>query len=156
MRNIIGQEAERAVRDKLLQWIKDVGIPCKKKGAWFELGAAKTVRMGYGSEPDIVFERYNEQTQNWFLEVTIEIKGGIDPAGALERLGAIKKSFDQTPARVENIAILGIVTPAMRAELDQMKIVDFDWYEVVHSEKGWDRFVEELFHHKLRLLPWKN
>ena len=152
MRNIIGQEAERAVRDKLLQWIKEVGIPCEQKGAWFELGAAKAVRMAYGSEPDIVFERYDGQTQNWALEATIEIKGGMDPAGALERLGAIKKSFDQTPARVENIAILGVVTPAMRTELDQMRIVDFDLYEVVHSKEGWERFVEELFHHKLRLL----
>ncbi len=156
MRNIIGQEAERAVRDKLLQWIKDVGIPCEQKGAWFELGAAKTVRMTYGSEPDIMFERYDEKAQSWALEVTIEIKGGMDPAGALERLGAIKKSFDQTPARVENIAILGVVTSAMRAELDQMKIVDFDLYDVVNSKEGWDRFVEELFCHKLRLLLWKN
>ena len=156
MRNIIGQEAERAVRDKLLQWIKDVGIPCEQKGGWFELGAAKTVRMAYGSEPDILFEKYDEQTQDWALEVTIEIKGGMDPAGALERLGAIKKSFDQTPARVENIAILGVVTSAMRAELDQMRIVDFDLYDVVHSKEGWDRFTEELFYHKLRLLPWKS
>ena len=28
--------------------------------------------------------------------------------------------------------------------------------KVVHSKEGWDRFVEELFYHKLRLLPWKN
>lgn len=34
MRNVIGQEAERAVRDKLLQWIEEVGIPCEQKGAW--------------------------------------------------------------------------------------------------------------------------
>ena len=156
MRNIIGREAENAVRDKLLQWIKEVGIPCEQKGEWFELGEAKTVRMAYGSDPDIVFEKYDEQTQDWALEVTIEIKGGMDPAGALERLGAIKKSFDQTPARVENIAILGVVTSAMRAELDQMKMVDFDLYDVVHSKEGWDRFAQELFHHKLRLLPWKD
>lgn len=90
------------------------------------------------------------------MEVTIEIKGGMDPAGALERLGAIKKSFERTPARVENIAILGVVTSAMRTELDQMKIVDFDLYDVVHSKEGWDRFAQELFYHKLRLLPWKN
>ncbi len=156
MRNIIGREAERAVRDKLLQWIEAMGIPCEQKGGWFELGAAKTVRMAYGSEPDIVFEKYDEQKQDWALEVTIEIKGGMDPAGALERLGAIKKSFERTPARVENIAILGVVTSAMRTELDQMKIVDFDLYDVVHSKEGWDRFAQELFYHKLRLLPWKN
>ena len=32
MRNIIGQEAERAVRDKLSRWIEDVGIPCERQG----------------------------------------------------------------------------------------------------------------------------
>ena len=155
MRNIIGQEAERAVREKLSEWIVQAGIPCERQERWFVLGAAKTVRMAYGSEPDICFERYDERTKTWTQEVTIEIKGGMDPAGALERLGAIKKSFDQTPARAENIAILGVVTPAMRAELNEMKITDFDLYEVVHTREGWDRFVEELFHHKLRLLSRK-
>ena len=153
MRNIIGQEAERAVRDKLSQWIEDMGIPCERQGRWFMLGEAKAARMAYGSEPDIVFEKYHEQTDAWTQEVTIEIKGGTDPAGALERLGAIKKSFDQTPARTENIAILGVVTHAMRVELNEMKITDFDLYDVVHTKAGWDRFVEELFHHKLRLIP---
>lgn len=153
MRNIIGQEAERAVRDKLSRWIEDMGIPCERQGRWLMLGEAKAVRMAYGSEPDIVFEKYHEQTDAWTQEVTIEIKGGTDPAGALERLGAIKKSFDQTPARTENIAILGVVTHAMRAELNEMKITDFDLYDVVQTKAGWDGFVEELFHHKLRLIP---
>lgn len=153
MRNIIGQEAERAVRDKLSRWIENMGIPCERQGRWLMLGEAKAVRMAYGSEPDIVFEKYHEQTDVWTQEVTIEIKGGTDPAGALERLGVIKKSFDQTPARTENIAILGVVTHAMRAELNEMKITDFDLYDVVQTKAGWDGFVEELFHHKLRLIP---
>lgn len=155
MRNIIGQEAERAVRDRLSQWIEDMEIPRERRGRWVMLGEAKNIRMAYGSEPDILFEKYNEQTHAWISEVTIEIKGGTDPAGALERLGAIKKSFDQTPARTENIAILGVVTHAMRAELNEMKIIDFDLYEVVHTKAGWNEFVEELFHHKLRLIPSK-
>ncbi len=83
------------------------------------MGEAKTVRMAYGSELDILFEKYNKKTWTWTQEVTIEIKGGTDSIGALERLGAIKKSFDQTPARAENIAILGVVTEAMRTELNE-------------------------------------
>ena len=47
MRNIIGQEAERAVRDKLSEWIVQAGIPCERQERWFVLGAAKTVRMAY-------------------------------------------------------------------------------------------------------------
>lgn len=152
IRNIIGQETERVIKDKLFQWIVDMEIPCERQERWTMLGEEKTVRMTYGSEPDILFEKYNEQTRAWLQEVTIEIKGGTDPAGALERLGAIKKSFDQTPARTENVAILGVVTPAMREELNKMKITDFDLYEVVHSKEGWNQFAEDLFCHKLRLL----
>ena len=152
MRNIIGQEAERAIREKLFQWIVDMGIPYEQQGRWYMLGKAKTIRMAYGSEPDILFERYNMQILSWIQEVTIEIKGGTDPAGALERLGAIKKSFDQTPARTENIAILGVITPAMRVELNEMKITDFDLYDLLHTKEGWNKFIKELFYHKLRLL----
>lgn len=41
----------------------------------------------------------------------------------------------------------------MRAELNEMKITDFDLYDVIQTKAGWDGFVEELFHHKLRLIP---
>ncbi len=43
----------------------------------------------------------------------------------------------------------------MRAELNEMKIIDFDLYDVAHTKAGWNKFVEELFHHKLRLIPSK-
>ena len=47
------------------------------------------------------------------------------------------------------------MTHAMRAELNEMKIIDFDLYDVVHTKAGWNKFVEELFYHKLRLIPGK-
>ena len=46
------------------------------------------------------------------LIATIEIKGGKDPAGALERLGAIQKSFEETPPGCENMLIAGVITSA--------------------------------------------
>lgn len=153
IRNVIGQKAENAIQKKLLDWIATVKIPMEEDSPFFVLGEAKNLRMRFGSEPDILFERYDEQENDWTTEVTIEIKGGTDRAGALERLGAIKKSFDKTPPRSENIAILGVVTPAMRKELNQMAITDFDLYELLSTEEGWNKFVEELFFHKLRLLP---
>ena len=73
--------------------------------------------MRYGSEPDIEFSRVvNEESE---VVATIEIKGGKDPAGALERLGAIQKSFEATPPNCVNILIAGVVTPEMRRALDQ-------------------------------------
>ena len=54
---------------------------------------------------------------------TIEIKGGKDPAGALERLGAMQKSFEATPAQCVNFLVAGVVTAEMRKRLDQMGLV---------------------------------
>lgn len=108
--------------------------------------------MKFGSEPDILFERRDKDQGTWTQAVTIEIKAGTDPAGALERLGAMKKSFDKTRARVANIALLGVVTPAMRAELDDMSIEDFDLYSVLNTDEGWNEFTREVFDHELRLL----
>ena len=28
--------------------------------------------------------------------------------------------------------------------------------QLSRKKEGWDRFAQELFHHKLRLLPWKS
>lgn len=153
IRNLIGKRAENAIQGKLLNWIGAMNIPAHEEPPFFVLGAAKNLRMRFGSEPDILFEKQKEQEGDWIPEVTIEIKGGTDPAGALERLGAIKKSFDPTPARTENMAILGVITPSMRKELNQMKITDFNLYDLLSTEEGWNKFVEELFFHKLRLLP---
>lgn len=153
MRNIIGREAEDAVRERLSRWIKNSGIPYKREDSHtFLLGQEGMIRMKFGSEPDILFERRDKDQGTWTQAVTIEIKAGTDPAGALERLGAMKKSFDKTRARVANIALLGVVTPAMRAELDDMSIEDFDLYSVLNTDEGWKEFTREVFDHELRLL----
>ena len=92
--------------------------------------------MVYGSEPDIKFESLTHEGK-WEIVSTVEIKSGTDPAGALERLGAIQKSFDQTPARSRNFAVLGIVTPAMRNRLDELKVTrDFLLYEILNDAEA--------------------
>ena len=108
--------------------------------------------MVYGSEPDISFQRRTSSGE-WQIESTIEIKSGTDPAGALERLGAIQKSFLETPARSRNFAVLGVVTPEMRRRLDELNVArDFSLYLVLHDADSWDDFVQEIFHHTLRII----
>jgi hypothetical protein len=54
----------------------------------------------------------------------IEIKGGTDPAGALERLGAIKKSFDyarKENKKVETILVVSCITEEMNKRLKKEK-----------------------------------
>ncbi len=107
--------------------------------------------MVYGSEPDIKFE--SRTGGDWHTIATVEIKSGTDPAGALERLGAIQKSFEQTPPRSRNFAVLGVVTPEMRRRLDEMNVArDFELYQILNVDRAWDDFVMELFHHTLRVV----
>ena len=101
LRNIIGQEAERAVKDKITNWLEShSGKACSANATrtrW-TLGDDENLCMIFGSEPDVCFERKSPNGA-WDTVSTIEVKGGTDPAGALERLGAVKKSFDRTPVR---------------------------------------------------------
>ena len=152
LRNIVGNEGEAAVKDRILEWLRnDQPFPARFDGPVTLLGDNQDVRMTYSAEPDIMFERLDSEKQ-WEIVSTIEIKSGTDPAGALERLGAIQKSFDQTPARSRNFAVLGIVTPAMRKRLNELHVTrDFMLYELLNAPAAWEEFVTEVFHHTMRL-----
>ena len=155
LRNIIGQEAERAVKGRILAWLNSQqDFHCEKEGgreAW-RLNSKSAYRMTYSSEPDICFEKEGVEG-SWEVVSTIEIKGGMDPAGALERLGAVKKSFDQTPVRAKNFLLVGVVTEEMRKQLKQMRIEKFFLLnDILHNDTEWARFINEIFHHTLRLL----
>ena len=83
---------------------------------------------------------------------TIEIKGGRDPAGALERLGAIQKSFEETPPGCENMLVAGVITPEMRDRLSRLGIVKtFLLDELGHDGDAWASFLNEVFHHTVRI-----
>ena len=154
LRNLVGQEGEAAVKDGIIKWLKGdgAGIHPRFHGATTILGENGNLRMVYGSEPDIKFEKLSEQGK-WEIVSTVEIKSGTDPAGALERLGAIQKSFDQTPARSRNFAVLGIVTPAMRSRLDELNVTkDFLLYDILHETVAWENFIMELFRFTLRVI----
>jgi len=103
--------------------------------------------MRYGSEPDIEFVRSGR------LIATIEIKGGRDPAGALERLGAMQKSFDETPPGCVNFLVAGVVTPEMQTRLDaigNVKVFMLD--DLAQDGEHWDEFTNEVFHHAIRVI----
>lgn len=151
IRNIIGQEAEEAIKERLLDWTRTQGLldgakPAGQSGSEWQLIGG--VRMRFGSEPDIAFER------NGALAVLIEVKGGKDPAGALERLGAIKKTFDEAPVGCKNFLIAGVVTATMRERLREMRIeADFDIDGLINDDGAWQDFMNEIFHHALRIAP---
>jgi hypothetical protein len=123
-RNAIGEEAEKVVQRLLIMEAKERGllsalIPRVGTGAELydpqraeeQLGDLERYRgilltsktsILCSSEPDISLI----SAQGTTLGV-VEVKGGADPAGALERYGAAKKSFDE--ARRHNPAVRTIL-----------------------------------------------
>ena len=158
LRNIIGQEAEQGLKSKILAWLQQESgnrVHEITPGSSWSLGAREDIRMHFGSEPDIEFQRLlkNSGSPTWETVSVVEIKGGTDPAGALERLGAIKKTFDRTPARSRNFLVVGVTTTEMRRQMKEMPMAGhFMFHEVMHSNERWREFINEIFHHTLRLL----
>lgn len=147
MRNIIGRDADLQVKTRMLKWLKDRCL--SKDGDPFSggIGLGSGYEMVFGSEPDIAFLRHGN------LVATIEIKGGRDPAGALERLGAARKSFEATPPGCINFLIAGVITEEMRRRLERLGSVKvFDLDDVVVDGPAWYEFLDEVFHHTVRIV----
>ncbi len=150
VRNLIGQDAEQLVKTRIRKWLdsRNLIVSYNDDRSQFEL--PDNYSMRYGSEPDIEFSRVvNDEPE---VVATIEIKGGKDPAGALERLGAIQKSFEATPPNCVNILIAGVVTDEMGERLTRMGIGQvFLLDDLVNDGKPWEEFLDEVFHYTVRI-----
>lgn len=104
-RNEIGIEGTRHIKELIFNYFLSQKLISKiilKDGRLLPVPPSPTIdemqgfifkgnyKVIFGSEPDISI--FNPKD---VLEVAIEVKAGIDPAGALERYGAAKKSFDK-------------------------------------------------------------
>jgi hypothetical protein len=123
MRNKVGTIAEERVRTLVLEWLKEKDLiinPTKDElDAMIELPVICQLKdnifMKFSSEPDISFSRKTGDLET--LLAVIEIKGGIDPAGALERYGAATKSFQHAlkeSQRCKNFFLSAVFTPELK------------------------------------------
>ncbi len=132
-RNRIGEAAETLIKNQMMSWLQGQElIPSNRLEQGLRVGEVDHFRqeyvpsdsleqglhklpkdtiMRFGSEPDIEFIREGRRI------ATIEIKGGRDPAGALERLGAMSKSFAETPPGCANFLVAGVITTEMQTRL---------------------------------------
>ena len=146
IRNLIGRDAENIVKDRIRDWLDSRGLIIKRNKRGIKFRLPKDYLMYYGSEPDIEFR------QNGKVISTIEIKGGTDPAGALERLGAVQKSFEATPPGDVNLLVAGIVTTEMEQRLNSLGIHKYFLLDdITHDGRGWNDFLNEVFHHIVRI-----
>ena len=161
MRNTAGRIPEQRIRRLLLQMTQRHGllvspeysdpdsVPMAPPNGNYKL--SDDFVMAFSSEPDVAFRR------GPLLEATIEIKGGIDPAGALERLGAAEKSAQaamEANRRCKNFLVAGVITDEMRRRLDQGRFFERDFLlvELLTLPSSQDEFFDEIFNHALRMI----
>ncbi|MCM1297551.1 MAG: XcyI family restriction endonuclease [Muribaculaceae bacterium] len=132
-RNQIGAEGERVIRTIIMNGLlhyeevtsfidkanNTVEISSPEAKKYIEdIDLVKTINLSNGysvyfsSEPDVTM--YNPEGD---IVGIIEIKAGLDPAGALERLGAMFKSFENTLAEYPE-AITILVASCITKEVD--------------------------------------
>lgn len=141
-RNQIGAEGERVIRSILLRELKghndissitekgNMTIPiaeCRVDEYIGDIDRVKIIHLvnGYSvyfaSEPDVTI--YDNEGN---IAGIIEIKSGLDPAGALERLGAMFKSFENTLAEYPNavtILVASCITEEVESRLNASMVV---------------------------------
>lgn len=151
MRNRIGRVAENNVKIKLLGWLKKKML-ISEKIAENEYLLNSDITLKFASEPDIGFYQ-GTFLRNEKLIAVVEIKGGKDPAGALERIGALEKTMNEVPNECWRFAILGVTTESMRERLEKLQLSDrFDLEKLLVNENGeWDKFTKRVFKDALRI-----
>ena len=149
-RNIIGRDAEDLIRNRIKSWLGSRQLIVEHNDEETEFRLPNEYSMRYGSEPDVLFQQ--EQSGIQQIVATIEIKGGKDPAGALERLGAMQKSFEETPPGCVNMLVAGVITPEMESRLENMGVSKvFLLDNLAHDGKDWTDFLNEVFHYTVRI-----
>jgi len=108
--------------------------------------------MIFSSEPDVSFKR----EADGLLLCTVEIKGGTDPAGALERYGAGKKSLEaalRENPKCKNFFLSAVFTPEMTNRIDADRLIEksYSIVDLIEDQSVRDEFFSELFVYTLRL-----
>ena len=139
--NAKGDRIEQVVRERLEHYLRSLGTKTTKQG-W----QAEKIRVIFSSEPDIAVYRGQE------IIAAAEIKGGIDAAGVLERIGAAVKSLqrvkDAFPAAATVLVLTSSsMTPQAREDLSRQRSSVNKWYlleDLLQNEAAWQEFLEFL------------
>lgn len=98
----------------------------------------------FASEPDISL--YDDKGS---IVGIIEIKAGLDPAGALERLGAMMKSFENTLEEYPNaitVLVVSCITKEMEARLGASMCVRLKYLttDITSSDSNQRKFATRI------------
>ena len=110
-----GASAEVTIREIILRRLQEREIISGEKASTTRIDLGDGRELVFADEPDVVIY------QNDVPQVAVEVKGGIDPAGVLERIGAALKSLQRTRQENPNsvtVLILQDVSMTERAKED--------------------------------------
>lgn len=137
--NVKGSRAEVVIKEFIEKKVKEKELILAEviHGKTKALRLKDTRTMVLGGEPDIGV--YKDEV----IEIAVEIKGGIDPAGVHERFGAALKSLKRAKQKNSNALTILIMegislTPKAREEInDSRGIIDhfFTIEEVLENEE---------------------
>lgn len=101
-------------------------------------------KIEFGSEPDIAFI-----DKKGILTGMVEVKGGLDEAGALERYEAAKKTFDEVlnkNPRAFTIYLASCITSTVRKRIEADRAVRkiFNLTNVFFDEEEKENFLKEI------------
>lgn len=166
-RNAIGEEAEKVVQRLFVKEAVKLNLLSAfipKNGTGIEpfdqakleeqlgkIGKYRGVMLSnqttilFSSEPDISLVSKQGTTVG-----VIEVKGGTDPAGALERYGAAKKSFEDTlrdAPDAKTIFLASCITPEARERIEHDRTIFkyFNLTEIIREKKKYSELVELIF-----------
>jgi len=148
-RNRVGGKAAKEASSLFVAYLKGKRIVQRITKNQIILKSGIVVR--FGSDPDLAILSVDGR-----LLVAVEIKGGIDAAGALERYGAARKSFDKarkTNVRCHTVYLASCITPAVRERIEQDGLVSEiqDLLEILSNPKKAKSFLDDLFMHIVRI-----
>lgn len=166
-RNAIGDEAEKIVQRLLIKEAAERGLlsalmpragatpepyhPEEQEAQFSDVERYRGIMLSnqtsllFSSEPDVTLLGKAGKTLG-----VIEIKGGADPAGALERYGAAKKSFDEVLRYTPDAAtflIASCITPEVQQRIsgDASIFAYHNLTELVSEQTSYQRFMGQLF-----------
>lgn len=141
-----GASAEVTIREIILRRLQEREIISGEKTSTTRIDLGDDRELVFADEPDVAIY------QNDVPQVAVEVKGGIDPAGVLERIGAALKSLQRTRQETPNsvtVLILQDVSMTERAKEDLNLSIGtvtylFSTKEIVEDEEKRNKFYQIL------------
>lgn len=137
--NVKGKEAEIKIKVVLRQRLRDMGLVIREEVDRVTLSDGRV--FAFASEPDVAVYQQGR------IQMAMEIKGGIDTAGVLERIGAAVKSLsrvkDEHPGAITLLFLpaVSVTLAAENALILHSNVVD-SWFTTeafLHNESQRDQ-----------------